>query len=477
MVQGQEKILVVEDDETLQMVFQGALESRGYAVDLVPDGKDALGAVLKNRYLMVFMDIMMPRSSGLDILKRLKKEDPSLIVVIMTAENTMRNAIEAMRGGAYDYLAKPVDLEEIFLLVEKVKNEVGLRGKMHSYEKELKERFQTGDIVGKSRKMREVFKAIGKVAPSDLTVLVRGENGAGKELVARAIHYHSARVVAPFVAVNCAAIPRELLESELFGHEKGAFTGAVEQKKGKFESAEKGTLFLDEIGDMDMELQAKILRVLQEKEFQRLGGKEILKSEARIVAATNQDLEEAIRKRRFREDLYHRLNVVAIDIPALRERREDIPLLVNYFLEKFAKETGSRTKRISPEALDILMDAPWSGNVRQLENVVKRGFILSSHDTLFPEHLPDFLSRPVSGDHERPKKEDKPPLDGWVERFLEDEQNKGTLHRTVIAETEKKMISALLAKCGGNQIKVADWLGINRNTLRRKMDEMGLKKV
>ncbi|MBI5185339.1 MAG: sigma-54-dependent Fis family transcriptional regulator [Nitrospinae bacterium] len=471
-----EKILVVEDDETLQMVFQRALESKGYQVDLVEDGREALRLVSQNQYLMVFMDIIMPESSGLETLEKLKKIDPSLVVVIMTAENTMRNAIEAMRRGAYDYLSKPIDLEEIFLLVERAGNEADLRGKMRTYERELKERFEVGEIIGKSRKIQEIFKIIGKAAPTDLTVLIRGESGTGKELVARALHYNSPRVVFPFIAVNCAAIPKELLESELFGHEKGAFTGAVELKKGKFELAEKGTLFLDEIGDMDIGVQAKILRVLQEKEYHRIGGKETLRSDARIIAATNQDLKAAIKEKRFRDDLYHRLNVIYMELPPLRERKEDIPRLVEYFLQKSGGEMRSGPKMISQEALQILSNSQWPGNIRQLENTIKQCLALSSQDTIFPEHLPGHL-RESTLETEGPREcEDGFPSEKQMEELLS-RDNKGALYQTVIRQTEKKLISSLLHRCDWNQVKAADWLGINRNTLKRKMDELGIKKL
>lgn len=471
-----DKILVVEDDETLQMVFRKALESKGYQADLAEDGREVLDKVSKNQYLMVFMDIIMPESSGLDTLEKLKKADPNLVVVIMTAENTMRNAIEAMRRGAYDYLSKPIDLEEIFFLVERVKNEADLRGKMRTYEKELKDRFDVGEIIGKSRKIQEIFKIIGKAAPTDLTVLINGESGTGKELVARALHYHSPRVVFPFIAVNCAAIPKELLESELFGHEKGSFTGAVELKKGKFELAGKGTLFLDEIGDMDFEIQAKILRVLQEKEFHRIGGKEVLRAEARIIAATNLDLKLAIKAKKFREDLFHRLNVIDIELPPLRERKEDIPPLVKHFLQKFGSEMGTGPKMISPEALQMLSNAQWPGNIRQLENAIKQCLVLSPHDTIFPEHLPNHIREPFVETTESKAWEEGYFSDGQMEKLLS-EPNRGALYQTVIRHVEKKLILTLLQRCGWNQVKVADWLGINRNTLKRKMDELGIKKL
>ncbi len=472
-----EKILVVEDDETLRMVFQKALETKGYLSDLVEDGKDALEMVSKNNYLIVFLDIVMPESSGLDILLKLKEADPNLIVVMMTAENTMRNTVEAMRRGAYDYLPKPIDLDDIFFLVERVQKEARLRKKVHKYEEELKERFEVGEIVGKSKKIQEVFKIIGKAAASDLTVLVCGESGTGKELVARALHYHSPRVVSPFVAVNCAAIPKDLLESELFGHEKGAFTGALESRKGKLELAEKGTLFLDEIGDMDIGLQAKILRVLQEKEYHRVGGREPLKADIRILAATNQNLETAIQAKQFREDLYHRLNVIAIDMPPLRERREDIPLLVEHFITRFAREVESSAKCIARDALNLLVNSEWPGNVRQLENIIKRSLVLSTHDTIFPEHLPDFL-RSSPGLNTGSSAESAAFLpDSQLDKLLSNGNNRGSLFQIAIKQTEEKIIKAMLVKCEWNQVKVAEWLGINRNTLKRKMDELGIKRL
>ena len=359
-------ILVIDDEESIRWVFKKGLEKKGYCVHAAENGKNAISLLTNNKYLMVFLDIFLPDESGLQTIEKIKKQDKDIIVVIMTAQGTMKNAIEAMQKGAYDYITKPFDMEEIYLLVEKVEDLKNLERRVYTLEEELKTKYDVGEIVGKSQKMQKVFKTIGKAAFSDLTVLITGESGTGKELVARALHKASKRTKGSFVAVNCAAIPRELLESELFGYEKGAFTGATESRAGKFEQADGGTIFLDEIGDMDISLQAKILRVIQEREFYKVGGKTLIRVDVRIIAATNQDLESAVKEKRFREDLYHRINVITIHLPSLRERHEDIPLLADYFLKRFSNELVSNVKYITDDAVRILKNYEWKGNVREL---------------------------------------------------------------------------------------------------------------
>src|SRR3989337_1378222 len=365
-------ILVIDDENSIRWVFKKGLEKKGYTIHTAENGKNALSMLSKNKYLIIFLDIFLPDENGLKLLENIKKQEKEITVVIMTAQGTMKNAIEAMQRGAFDYVTKPFDMDEIYLLIEKVENLKNLERRVYTLEEELKTKYDVGEIVGKSQKMQKVFKTIGKAASSDLTVLITGESGTGKELVARALHKASNRANGPFVAVNCAAIPRELLESELFGYEKGAFTGATESRAGKFEQADGGTLFLDEIGDMDISLQAKLLRVIQEREFYRIGGRIPIKVDVRIITATNQDIDNAIREKRFREDLYHRLNVITIFLPPLRERREDIPILAKYFLKRFSNELNSNVKNITDDAIDILKSHEWKGNVRELENIIKR---------------------------------------------------------------------------------------------------------
>ncbi len=472
------KILIVDDDESIRWVLDKGLKKKGYQVDLAKNGREGINKIEKqNDYFIVFLDIFMPDMNGLDVLQKIKKVQPGLFVIIMTAQGTMKNTIEAMQKGAYDYITKPFDLEEIYIFLEKVSKEIEQRKRINILESELKERIEIGEIVGKSKAMQRIFKIIGKAASLDVNVLIQGESGTGKELVARALHHNSHRVTEPFITDNCAAIPKDLLESELFGHEKGAFTGAVDQKKGKFELANNGTLFLDEIGDMDLRLQAKILRVLQDKEFYRVGAKSSLKSGARIIAATNRNLEEAVENKQFREDLYHRLNVILIMIPPLREHKEDIPLLAKHFVEKVEQESNHGKIYISPEVLKLLQHYEWSGNIRELENTIKRAVILSSGGTIQPEHLHSHLSKKLLDSE----------LEGIspVVQFQKELYNlfknvtdweNGRIYEDAIQSVEKALFQNILEKNGWNQSQAASVLGINRNTLRRKIEEHKLKK-
>ena len=472
------KILIVDDDESIRWVLDKGLKKKGYQVDLAKNGREGINKIEKqNDYFIIFLDIFMPDMNGLDVLQKIKKVQPGLFVIIMTAQGTMKNTIEAMQKGAYDYITKPFDLEEIYIFLEKVSKEIEQRKRINILESELKERIEIGEIVGKSKAMQRIFKIIGKAASLDVNVLIQGESGTGKELVARALHHNSHRVTEPFITVNCAAIPKDLLESELFGHEKGAFTGAVDQKKGKFELANNGTLFLDEIGDMDLRLQAKILRVLQDKEFYRVGAKSSLKSGARIIAATNRNLEEAVENKQFREDLYHRLNVILIMIPPLREHKEDIPLLAKHFVEKVEQESNHGKIYISPEVLKLLQHYEWSGNIRELENTIKRAVILSSGGTIQPEHLHSHLSKKLLDSE----------LEGIspVVQFQKELYNlfknvtdweNGRIYEDAIQSVEKALFQNILEKNGWNQSQAASVLGINRNTLRRKIEEHKLKK-
>jgi len=472
------KILIVDDDESIRWVLDKGLKKKGYQVDLAKNGREGINKIEKqNDYFIIFLDIFMPDMNGLDVLQKIKKVQPGLFVIIMTAQGTMKNTIEAMQKGAYDYITKPFDLEEIYIFLEKVSKEIEQRKRINILESELKERFEIGEIVGKSKAMQKIFKIIGKAASLDVNVLIQGESGTGKELVARALHHNSHRITEPFITVNCAAIPKDLLESELFGHEKGAFTGAVDQKKGKFELANNGTLFLDEIGDMDLRLQAKILRVLQDKEFYRVGAKSSLKSGARIIAATNRNLEEAVENKQFREDLYHRLNVIPILIPPLREHREDIPLLAKYFVEKVEQESNHGKIYISPEVLKLLQHYEWSGNIRELENTIKRAVILSSGGTIQPEHLHSHLSKKLSdGELEgiSPVVQFQKELYNLFKNVTDWED--GRIYEDAIQSVEKALFQNILEKNAWNQSQAASVLGINRNTLRRKIEEHKLKK-
>jgi len=470
-----QRILVADDEESIRWVLSKALSKQGFTVDLATDGKEALGLLRKNRYDLAVIDIKMPGLSGLELLSRIQAEHPLVLVIIMTAESSMKNAVEAMKGGAYDYITKPFDLEALDAIILKARKAAAVTDEVNRLKEEIREHYHLDrNIIGKSKAMQEVYKILGKVAPADVTVLITGESGTGKELVARAIHFNSPRLGKPFLALNCAAIPRELLESELFGFEKGAFTGAVERKTGKFEQANGGTLFLDEIGDMPLELQAKLLRVLQEKEITRTGGSTTIQVDARIVAATNQNLKEKVQRKEFREDLFYRLNVVPIELPPLRERREDIPLLVEFLLQQAAEELGVPARGCTEQALQMLSRYSWPGNVRELENTIKRAALLSPDPVLTPEDFPGL------GEHNG-KSENEGSLEALIASKLNsslaqmDVQELNDLYEMVLHQMERPLIRIVLDKTRGNQVRAADILGINRNTLRKKIQTLGIE--
>jgi two-component system nitrogen regulation response regulator GlnG len=469
-------ILVVDDEEHIRWALSKALERDGYRVVLASDGAEALRGAAEPDVDLVLMDIKMPGPDGLDILTRIKEVRAGLPVIMMTAFGTLQAAIEAMKRGAYDYITKPFDFSELSILVRRAFEVRDLAERLARMEAGAGQVFDFGGVVGLCPAMQRIFKLVGKMAASDLTVLIKGESGTGKELLAKAIHYNSKRLSSPFVAVNCAAIPRDLLESELFGHEKGAFTGATTLRRGKFELAEGGTLFLDEIGDMDLGLQAKILRVLQERQFERVGSERSLNADVRIIAATNQDLEAAVARKAFREDLYYRLNVVAITLPPLRERTEDIPLLVEHFLRLYAEEQGEEPKTVSPEAMDLMLAYRWPGNVRELENAVKRACVLSATSLILPEHLPASLTRAREASVPEGSSFERLLAQGLATELQRLKQDKdGQLYPHFLACLERPLLLHILARTGGNQLRAAELLGINRNTLRKKLRELGIK--
>ncbi len=470
------KILIVDDEENIRWVFKKAFGKKNFQVDTAESGEDALDKILNNDYLAVFTDIFMEGMTGLELLKRVKKTNPDIKIVVMTAQDTMNNTIEAMRLGAYDYVSKPFDFDEIFALVDKALASKKIQAPPTETPESSPEEFSIDAIIGKSKKMQAIFKTIGKSAAADLPILITGESGTGKEMVAQALHYYSTRRDRPFIAINCAAISRELLESELFGQEKGAFTGAVERKQGKFELADGGTLFLDEIGDMEPPLQAKILRVLQDHEFYRVGGKEPLKVNVRILAATNQDLEKLMEQKRFREDLFHRLNVIHIHLPPLRERLEDVPLLANHFLKKFSPTLAQGTVYLSPSVERLLCRHSWRGNIRELENVIKRAMVLALSGPILPDHLPG----PLVADTEEalPSNEQwEKTLNQLIRDYLANNkwEEEDTLHDRLIQSVEKQLFEILLDHFSGKQVPTAKALGINRNTLKRKIDALSIQ--
>ncbi len=472
------RILVADDEESMRWVLSKALKRKGFEVDLAQDGREALSLIRENSYELAILDIKMPGMTGLDLLDRIREMKSDLLVVIMTAEASMKNAVEAMKRGAYDYITKPFDLDVIDAIVEKVSRARQVAGQVSLLKQELKEHYQVEkNIIGNSPPMQNINKIIGKVADSDVTILIQGESGTGKELIARAVHFNSSRLGKPFVAINCAAIPRDLLESELFGSEKGAFTGATERKQGKFEQANHGTIFLDEIGDMPLDLQAKILRVLQEQEVTRVGGTQNIPVDVRVVAATNQELLERVRQKEFREDLYYRLNVVPIMLAPLRERSDDVPALVNYFIERICLELGGPVKRISDEAMALLKAHSWPGNVRELENTIKRAVILSNDPMLTPADFEGLQPAVCAASGA--------PQDASLEEIVEaklracfhgiENIENGDIHAIVLQQVERPLIRFILEKTRWNQVKAADILGINRNTLRKKINELAIE--
>ena len=469
------RILVADDEDSIRWVLSKALGKHDYQVDLASTGTDALELSRKHSYDLAIVDIKMPGMTGLKLLGKLQKESPRTLVVIMTAESSMDNAIEAMKGGAYDYITKPFDLEVIDAIILKAQKASNISDEVGRLKEELKDHYQLDrTIIGQSQPMQTVYKVLGKIAPSDVTVLISGESGTGKELIARAIHFNSPRLGKPFIALNCAAIPRELLESELFGHERGAFTGATERKAGKFEQANGGTLFLDEIGDMPLELQAKLLRVLQEKEITRTGGNQTLHVDVRIVAATNQDLKKQVRQKAFREDLFYRLNVVPLELPPLRSRRDDIPDLVEHFLTRAQEEHRTQAAGVSPEAMQRLTSYSWPGNIRELENAMQRAALLSPNVLLEAE---DFEDLTEEGTSERSDSS----LEGLIAKKLKnslaqmDFQEMDNLYDMVLHQMERPLINIVLERTRGNQVRTAEILGINRNTLRKKIKTLGIE--
>ena len=466
------RILVVDDEDSLRWVLEKGLRQAGYEVAAVKDGTAALESFGAEPFDVVFLDVRMPGVDGLTALGRLRDIRPDACVVVMTAHGTMDTAIQAMQRGAYDYLAKPFDLDEVLLLTERALAASRLTQEVARLRTGLAEVREFSALIGRHPRMQEVYKTIGRIAGTDVTVLLRGESGTGKELVASAIHNYSRRAGGPFVAVSCAAIPGTLLESEMFGHERGAFTDAKERRLGKLELAHGGTLYLDEIGDMPVELQTKLLRALQERTIERVGGQDPIRIDVRVLAATNRDLEALMKDGRFREDLYYRLNVVAVNLPPLRERRRDVPLLIEHLLAKYAGELGERG--LVPEALDRLVGYDWPGNVRELENVIQRAMVMATTGIILPEHLP---IGPVSAGASATV---DAPLEEVIERKLNEcvrglrEHASANLYDLMIGLVEKPLLRAVLRETAGNQVRAAQILGINRNTLRKKLLEHGI---
>jgi DNA-binding NtrC family response regulator len=448
-------ILVVEDKDSLRSMLRKTLEERGHSVDEAKDAYEARRRIGQGRYLVVLTDLRLPAGSGFDVLAAAREADPEMVVVVMTAFGTIEEAVRAMKEGAMDFLTKPVDTDHLLLILDRSIERRRLRTEVILLREEHQKRFGLPKVLGEDPALKETLLAIQRAAATDATVLLLGESGTGKELMSRALHQLSARAKGPFVAINCAAIPEALLENELFGHEKGAFTGASARKVGKAEMAHRGTLFLDEIGDLPLSLQAKILRLVQERQFERVGGVQTISVDVRVVAATNQNLREAIARKEFREDLFFRLSVFPVEIPPLRRRRGDIRVLADAFLERYAREMGRRGLRLSEEAIRALVEHSWPGNVRELQNCIERAAILCDRAEIRPEHLM-LGGSPSSG----PRLGDVLDLTGTL----------AEVGRRAVTRAEEEAIRLALAKAGGDKAAAAARLGISVQALARRQD-------
>jgi DNA-binding NtrC family response regulator len=454
-----ETILVVEDKESMAAMLKETLEAEGYKVIPARDAAKGIKYLKDGKIDLVLTDLKLPDKNGIDVLKASKEENNLTPVIVMTAFGSVEAAVSAMKEGAFDFITKPFDTDHLIILIKRALETQRLVTENILLKEEVSSRFGLPGIIGKSRNIVDVAQIVQKVAATKTTVLILGESGTGKELFARAIHNLSSRKHYPFVPINCAAIPKALLESELFGHEKGSFTGADARKMGKFELADKGTIFLDEIGDMDLSIQAKLLRAIEEGEIERVGAITFMKLDVRIVAASNKDLEKAVEEKKFREDLFYRLNVFPVRVPPLRERKEDIPLLVEYFINKYCNEMKKPVKSVSKEALDILMGYHWKGNVRELENTIERAVILCDGDVITPEHF--VLSKEV--------------VSGPVTAFSSTEGTLESVAKEALRTAETKRISSALHETRGNKSKAAEILQVSYKTLLTKIKEYGIE--
>lgn len=447
------KLLVVDDDSGHRNMLLTLLADWGYRVEGAEDGESAVALCHQRPYDLILMDVRMAGLSGIEALKEIKAYNPAIPILIMTAYSNVETAVEAIKAGAYDYLTKPLDFDDLKLTLERALDHTSLRDENKALRVTLAASFDPGGIIGSSPPMRQLLDMLSTIAPSEATVLITGESGTGKELIAKAIHMNSSRRNGPYVAVNCAALTETLLESELFGHEKGAFTGAERRRDGRFQTADKGTIFLDEIGEISMTMQVKLLRAIQEREVQRVGGDHAIKVDVRILAATNRDLMHEVELGRFRQDLYYRLNVVTLSLPPLRDRVEDIPLLAMHFLKKFASKNGKQVKGFTPEAMDRLLKYPWPGNVRELENGVERAVVLLAGEYIREQDLPSAIAQSGAG---------AAPAGVNIQDMTLDE-----IERVAILEA--------LENTGGNKSETARKLGITRKTLHAKLQRYGVQ--
>jgi nitrogen regulation protein NR(I) len=477
------KVLVIEDDETVRDVLRSFLGGKGFEVTLAENGEAGLEQIRIEKFDLILTDLVMPGITGMDVLKEVFTRHISVPVVVMTAFGTVQTAVEAMRIGAFDYITKPFNLDELMIVIEKALAVSKLQKENVMLKKQLKKKYNFKGIIGDSPSMQVVYELIEKIADTDSTVLITGESGTGKELIAKTIHYNnSSRAGGPFVPLNCAAIPKDLLESELFGHEKGAFTGAINTRVGRFELAQGGTLFLDEVGELDPSLQVKLLRVLQEREFERVGGMKTIKVDVRILAATNKDLEKETKEGKFREDLFYRLNVIPLHLPPLRERVEDIELLIAHFIEEFSRKRKGEPLAFSPEAMDCMLGYGWPGNVRELENLIERLSILVSGKIVNVLDLPEKFHHltpaelvyrsesPLAASHQGLTSASLMTRSGGIE-FGES----GINLNEIVSTMERNLIVKALERTAGVRSKAAQLLGLNRTTLLEKLKKMGIE--
>jgi DNA-binding NtrC family response regulator len=452
------KILIIDDEEVLRDVLHAVLSREGFDVLLAATGEEGLGLLETDEVDLVILDMMLPGMDGRETLRHVKEINPTVPVIVITAFSSIDGAIDAMKEGAFHYIPKPFKNEEVILTVNNALEQRRLSSENERLKAELEERYSFSNIIGKSDVMRRVFEMVQLAAPSRSNILVQGESGTGKELVAKAIHHASPRSRNAFVTVNSGSLPPELLESNLFGHVKGAFTGAIASKRGLFEVADGGSIFFDEIGNINMETQAKLLRVIQEKEFMRLGGIDTIRVDVRIIAASNADLQTLVRDGAFREDLFYRLNVITISLPPLRRRREDIPLLLSHFLRKYSEENRKKLRTVTPEAMRIIMDHAWPGNVRELENTIERAVVLSTSEEIGPDLLPDYLRFPQKSD-----------------QLLTVVPTTGLSLKDAVSEYERNMILQALELSGGVQKKAAELLQLKASTLNEMMKRLGIQ--
>jgi two-component system response regulator HydG len=448
-----ERILVVDDEQSHRIMLKAVLTKEGYDVSEADDGISAVKAVENESFDLILMDIRMTDMDGLEAMGQIKKMSPAIPIIMMTAYASIKTAVEALKSGAYDYLTKPLDIDELKILINKALEHYRLQEENVFLKERLADRFDFSKIIGKSRRMKELFENLSLIAPSDATILIYGESGTGKELVANAIHQNSLRAQKPFIKVSCAALPETLLESELFGHERGAFTGALARKAGRFQLADGGTLFLDEVNVMSSTTQVKLLRVLQEREFEPLGSTKTSHVDIRLITATNKELEAEVKEGRFREDLFYRLNVVPIHLPPLRERKEDIPLLAEHFFRLYQEKNKKSMKGFLPKTIDTLMRYDWQGNIRELENVIERAVLLCRSEYITPKDLP-------------------PPLQG---EEVGEQSIISIPQGMTLEQVEKEAIIQTLEETGGNRTQTAQILGISRKTLQNKLKEYGLE--